>query len=149
MTSTRPETPDEQSAPEQPMQTIDPIPEPDRGGTHGEEAESINITKSKETVASLWPPAPPAESTQTSTVGEKSRAQDQKDDSDSSGEYEDDDVDSEDDEDDEPRLNYARMTQNLASVYRNGDATSAFLVAGDKMVRKQAYYEAEWVLTRH
>jgi vacuolar protein sorting-associated protein 41 len=38
------------------------------------------------------------------------------------------------DEDEEPKLKYARMTGHLGSVYRNGDATSAFLVAGDKMV---------------
>lgn len=50
-------------------------------------------------------------------------------------EDEDDDDDDEDDEDEEPRLKYARLTQHLAPVYRNGDATSAFLVAGDKMVR--------------
>lgn len=43
--------------------------------------------------------------------------------------------DEEDEEDEEPRLNYVRMTQNVASVYRNGDATSTFLVAGDKLVR--------------
>jgi hypothetical protein len=42
--------------------------------------------------------------------------------------------DDEDEEDDEPKLKYARLTSNLGSVYRNGDATSAFLVAGDKMV---------------
>ena len=41
----------------------------------------------------------------------------------------------EDDEDEEPRLEYASMTKKLTPVYRNGDATSAFLVAGDKMVR--------------
>ena len=41
-------------------------------------------------------------------------------------------------EDDEPKLKYARMTGYLASVYRNGDATSAFLVAGDKMVCRQS-----------
>jgi hypothetical protein len=40
----------------------------------------------------------------------------------------------EDEEDDEPKLKYARLTGNLGPVYRNGDATSAFLVAGDKMV---------------
>lgn len=52
---------------------------------------------------------------------------------------EDDDEDEEDDddeEDEEPRLKYVRLTQNLGSVYRNGDATSACLVAGDKMVTK-------------
>lgn len=44
---------------------------------------------------------------------------------------EDDDTD---EEEDEPRLKYARMTTQLGPVYRNGDATSAFVVAGDKMV---------------
>ncbi|MCJ1402869.1 Vacuolar protein sorting-associated protein 41 [Xylographa trunciseda] len=39
-----------------------------------------------------------------------------------------------DDEDDEPRLKYASLTKSQGQVYRNGDATSAFLVAGDKMI---------------
>ncbi|TDZ15273.1 Vacuolar protein sorting-associated protein 41-like protein [Colletotrichum orbiculare MAFF 240422] len=47
---------------------------------------------------------------------------------------EDDEDDEDDDEDDEPRLKYARLTQHLGPIYRNGDATSAFLVAGDKMI---------------
>lgn len=47
---------------------------------------------------------------------------------------EDEDDEDDDDEDEEPRLKYARLTTNLGSLYRNGDATSAFLVAGDKMV---------------
>ena len=56
------------------------------------------------------------------------------------GEEEEDDSDDEDDDDDdeedeEPRLKYARLTQSLSGVYRNGDATSSFLVGGDKMVR--------------
>ena len=38
------------------------------------------------------------------------------------------------DEDEEPRLKYASLTKHLKPVYRNGDATSTFLVAGDKMV---------------
>jgi hypothetical protein len=43
--------------------------------------------------------------------------------------------DDEDDEDgDEPKLKYVRLTGHLGPVYRNGDATSAFLVAGGKMV---------------
>jgi hypothetical protein len=46
----------------------------------------------------------------------------------------DDDDEEEDEEEDEPKLKYARLTSHLGSVYRNGDATSAFLVAGDKMV---------------
>ena len=40
----------------------------------------------------------------------------------------------EEEEDEEPRLKYASLTKSLRPVYRNGDATSAFLVAGDKMV---------------
>lgn len=39
-----------------------------------------------------------------------------------------------DEEDEEPRLKYAYLSKHLGSVYRNGDATSTFLVAGDKMV---------------
>lgn len=64
------------------------------------------------------------------------------------GETEAEDVDSEGDEEDEeeeeeyeeveeedePKLKYARMTGHLTQVYRGGDATSSFLVAGDKMV---------------
>jgi len=46
------------------------------------------------------------------------------------------DAEDEDDEgeEEEPKLKYARLTSHLAPVYRNGDATSCFLVAGDKMV---------------
>jgi hypothetical protein len=40
-----------------------------------------------------------------------------------------------DEEDEEPRLKYGYLTKQLGSVFRNGDATSTFLVAGDKMVR--------------
>ncbi|KAJ5132866.1 hypothetical protein N7448_007024 [Penicillium atrosanguineum] len=39
-----------------------------------------------------------------------------------------------DEEDEEPRLKYAYLTKHLGSVYRNGDAASTFLVAGDKMI---------------
>ncbi|KAJ5591142.1 hypothetical protein N7450_005114 [Penicillium hetheringtonii] len=42
--------------------------------------------------------------------------------------------DEEVDDDDEPRLKYAYLTKHLGSIYRNGDATSTFLVAGDKMI---------------
>jgi hypothetical protein len=40
-----------------------------------------------------------------------------------------------DDADEEPKLKYNRLTSNLLPIYRNGDATSTFMVAGDKMVR--------------
>ncbi|KAL2177392.1 uncharacterized protein P884DRAFT_200623 [Thermothelomyces heterothallicus CBS 202.75] len=47
---------------------------------------------------------------------------------------EDEEDEEEEEEDEEPKLKYARLTQHLGPVYRNGDATSAFLVAGDKMI---------------
>ena len=40
----------------------------------------------------------------------------------------------EDEVEEEPKLKYSRLTSNLGPVYRNGDATSTFMVAGDKMV---------------
>ena len=57
--------------------------------------------------------------------------EDGEDDDESEGEEEEEE---EEDEDEEPRLKYARLTQHLGPVYRNGDATSSFLVAGDKMI---------------
>ena len=53
-----------------------------------------------------------------------------------SEEEEDDDED--DGEDEEPKLKYTRLTSSLGPVYRNGDATSTFMVANDKMVRRMA-----------
>ncbi|KEF62546.1 uncharacterized protein A1O9_00519 [Exophiala aquamarina CBS 119918] len=44
-----------------------------------------------------------------------------------------DEVEDGEDEEEEPKLKYANLTRNLSPLYRNGDATSAFLVAGDKM----------------
>lgn len=44
------------------------------------------------------------------------------------------DEEEEEEEEDEPRLKYTKLTGSLSSVYRNGDATSSFVVAGDKMV---------------
>lgn len=46
-----------------------------------------------------------------------------------------DDEDEDDQEEDEPQLKYTKLTGSLSSVYRNGDDTSSFFVAGDKMVR--------------
>lgn len=39
-----------------------------------------------------------------------------------------------DDEEEEPRLKYTRLTRNLGGVYRNGDAVSASVVFGERMV---------------
>lgn len=57
---------------------------------------------------------------------------DDDDDDDDDGRDDDDDEDEEDEE--EPRLKYATVTNRLNSLFRNGDAVSSFLVAGDKMV---------------
>lgn len=59
------------------------------------------------------------------------------DDDDDDGDYdeESDEDEDEEEEDEEPRLKYAYVTRYLSSLYRNGDATSAFLAGGDKMVR--------------
>lgn len=73
---------------------------------------------------------------------EDRRHQDKDDSEDNADEEEDeneggdeDEEDESDEEDEEPRLKYAYLTKHLKSVYRNGDATSTFLVAGDKMVK--------------
>ena len=52
------------------------------------------------------------------------------------GHMDDDDHDDEEEEEeeDEPKLKYTKLTGSLTNVYRNGDSTSAFLVAGDKML---------------
>ncbi|KAK0701132.1 hypothetical protein B0T21DRAFT_300756 [Apiosordaria backusii] len=49
-------------------------------------------------------------------------------------EEEEEGEDESEDEDEEPKLKYARLTQHLGPLYRNGDATSTFLVAGDKQI---------------
>jgi hypothetical protein len=73
---------------------------------------------------------------------EEEQEEEEEEEDDDGDEGEDDDEegeeDEEDDEDEEPQLKYARLTKHLGSVYRNGDATSAFLVAGDKMVSLRA-----------
>ena len=65
-------------------------------------------------------------------AGERGAGSDQEETEDEEEEHDSDDDDYEEDE--EPKLKYARLTQHLGPVYRNGDATSAFLVGGDKMV---------------
>lgn len=71
---------------------------------------------------------------QEETDEEEEEDDEDEDDDDDEDDDEDEDEDDEEDEDEEPKLKYARLTQHLNGVYRNGDATSAFLVAGDKMV---------------
>jgi hypothetical protein len=43
--------------------------------------------------------------------------------------------DEEDGPEDEPKLKYHRLTDSITSIYKGGDATSSFLVSGDKLVR--------------
>lgn len=62
-------------------------------------------------------------------------------------EEEEDDSDG-DDADDEPKLKYTRLTSSLGPVYRNGDATSTFMVAGDKMVRRIAPQASQAIMCR-
>ena len=57
----------------------------------------------------------------------------------SSGDEEEDDEE-DDDDDDEPHLKYMRVTSKLGSVYRKGDATSAFITSGDKMVCSSSHH---------
>jgi hypothetical protein len=51
-----------------------------------------------------------------------------------SGEADTEEEEDDDDDEEEPQLKYLYLTKNLGAVYRNGDATSSFLTAGDKMV---------------
>ncbi|KAF7114074.1 hypothetical protein CNMCM5793_007054 [Aspergillus hiratsukae] len=47
---------------------------------------------------------------------------------------EEEEDDNDDDDEEEPQLKYLYLTKSLGAVYRNGDATSSFLTAGDKMI---------------
>ncbi|PBP17350.1 WD domain-containing protein, partial [Diplocarpon rosae] len=65
---------------------------------------------------------------------EESREKGETSDEEGSADESEEDSGDEDDDEEEPKLKYARLTSHLASVYRNGDATSSFMVAGDKMI---------------
>lgn len=71
---------------------------------------------------------------QTSDGDDDDAEYDEENDDEDGEEEEEDEEEEDDDDDDEPKLKYARLTQHLGPVYRNGDATSSFLVAGDKMI---------------
>ena len=89
------------------------------------------------TDAAFEPPAGRSDREENGGDDEQEEEEDEdEDDEDGDGDGDESDgEEEEDDEDEEPKLKYARLTQHLGPVYRNGDATSAFLVAGDKMVR--------------
>lgn len=65
---------------------------------------------------------------------EEEEEEEEEDDEEEDDDDEDDEEEEEEEEDEEPLLKSVRLTQHLGAVYRNGDATSACLVAGDKMV---------------
>lgn len=99
------------------------------GATTGNRDSEKSISEQHDTLARSRSPS------DTHPNGHDRRHQDSDNGSEGSGATEDQSSDDEDDEDDEPRLKYAYLTKHLGSIYRNGDATSTFLVAGDKMVR--------------
>jgi hypothetical protein len=76
-------------------------------------------------------PLPPKES---AANDEREHTEDDEDDEEDEEEDDEDEDEDNDGQEDEPKLKYHRLTGNLSEVYRNGDATSSFLVAGDKMV---------------
>lgn len=89
-------------------------------------------------------PGPPKRrSIQASIISENGRKDEEEEEEEADGinrndqdEGRDPEEDDEDDDDEveEPKLKYSRLTEYLSGVYRNGDATSTFLVSGDKMV---------------
>ncbi|PVI03285.1 hypothetical protein DM02DRAFT_521079 [Periconia macrospinosa] len=70
----------------------------------------------------------------TASDSKHSVAQPSDDDDDDADDDDEGDDDEEESEDEEPKLKYMRLTPSLGPVYRNGDATSTFVVAGDKMI---------------
>lgn len=81
-----------------------------------------------------------AASSMQETDSQRNRSAHVHDGSDRDSETQDEDVEHEgsaeedEEDDDEPHLKYAHLTKHLGGVYRNGDATSSFLAAADKMV---------------
>ena len=132
-------------------------PKPSRGASGATQTQSINPTEaiSGDGAATETTPNAAVEASREAANTEDGSADDDDkndkgdakgkvkgDDEDDDEEEEDDDDDdseeeeddSEEEEDEEPKLKYARLTQHLGPVYRNGDATSTFIVAGDKTV---------------
>ncbi|KAI1478720.1 hypothetical protein F4774DRAFT_150918 [Daldinia eschscholtzii] len=102
---------------------------------HGNISEHPEAHHSKENGDATVDTKDASEDDSEANINENDGAEDEEDgedDDDDEGEYEDEDEDEEEDE--EPKLKYARLTQHMGAVYKNGDATSTFLVAGDKMI---------------
>lgn len=109
----------------------DVVADPAAANAPAEDVQKLEVHETKS-------PKRDVDGTEDTTEGETE--DDEENETEDDEEEEDEDDEEEDDDDEEPRLKYARLTQHLSTVYRNADATSAFLVAGDKMV---------WVLTVH
>ncbi|KAF3404246.1 Vacuolar protein sorting-associated protein 41 [Talaromyces pinophilus] len=77
---------------------------------------------------------PPADNSSRDISDEEHDAREQDDSADDDEDEDEDEDDEEDEEDEEPRLKYVYLTKCLPSLYRAGDATSALLVAGDRMI---------------
>ncbi|KAI0846303.1 hypothetical protein F5Y00DRAFT_244173 [Daldinia vernicosa] len=75
-----------------------------------------------------------ADSNEDDEEEEEEEEDDVDDDDDDEDEDEDEDEEEDEDEDEEPRLKSVCLTEHMGAVYKNGDATSTFLVAGDKMI---------------
>lgn len=121
----------------------DPVPDAGHENTtrEHEDAATVIASTAGPTISNPSPPTGNDESHDNGGKGDHGDddgAEDTTEAADDDDEEDDDDDEEEDeedeDEDDEPRLKYARLTQHLGGVYRNADATSSFLVAGDKMV---------------
>lgn len=82
---------------------------------------------------------PPANNSSRDNSDEDHDAREQDDSADHDEDEDEDEDDEEDEEDEEPRLKYVYLTKCLPSLYRAGDATSALLVAGDRMVQCPHY----------
>ena len=103
---------------------------------HESSDEAVAGDLSKENQAARPPLGPGVDEQREDTEASGGNDDDEESEESEDGEDVDDgEEDDDEEEDEEPKLKYARLTQHLGAVYRNGDATSSFLIAGDKMVR--------------
>lgn len=138
MTEPSPELPDEQPPKAEAAEHVDTVADTEErnGAAVADGGEAVSSTTGHADEAEAVTDKDNAEADDQKRLDyENDEEEDEEEEDDDDEEEDDEDEEDEDEEDEEPRLNYARITQNIASVYRNGDATSAFLVAGDKLVR--------------
>jgi hypothetical protein len=117
--------------------TADPKPSSEPASGHGNDAPDTNLPDRVR--PSPGDNAPDKANVLEHSVDHSGSEEDDAGDDESEDGAEEDEEDDEEDEEEEPKLKYARLTQHLGPVYRNGDATSSFFVAGDKMVVFSGY----------